>query len=139
VVGVQQVDINEVNKYGVLIYEDMEKGKIKGISEKPSIDNAPNTSAALGRYIFKPEIFDELAKISKVNGEYLITDAMINLMQKQDFYDCKFKGDHYDIGNPLGYLKANVEFGLNRDDIREGLNKYLIQISNQINSKKKKN
>ncbi len=125
VIGVQKVDASVVNRYGIIEYSDEEKGKIKGLVEKPSPDEAPSNYAGLGRYIVKPEIFDELEKLSKVNGEYLFTDAMLSLMKKQDFYDCKFKGTYYDIGNQFGYLKANIEYGLENKELKESLEKYL--------------
>ena len=119
VIGVQKVDPNVVNRYGIIDYEDEKTGKIKGLVEKPKIGELPSNYAGLGRYILKSEIFDELEKIDKVNGEYLLTDAMLRLMKKQPFYDCRFEGIYYDIGNQFGYLKANIEYGLEREDIGE--------------------
>ena len=125
VIGVQKVDPNVVNRYGIIDYEDEKTGKIKGLVEKPKIGELPSNYAGLGRYILKSEIFDELEKIDKVNGEYLLTDAMLRLMKKQPFYDCRFEGIYYDIGNQFGYLKANIEYGLEREDIRGELMKYV--------------
>lgn len=132
VIGVQQVEPNLVNRYGIIDYEDISTGKIKGLIEKPSINNAPSTKAGLGRYIVKPEIFDELAKISKVNGEYLFTDAMLSLMETQSFYDCQFKGTYFDIGHQFGYLKANIEYGLERSDIKEELIEYIEKLNKKV-------
>lgn len=131
VIGVQKVDPNSVYLYGMIAYKDEKSGKIKGIIEKPMIEKTPSYYAGLGRYILKPEIFDELEKIDKVNGEYLLTDAMLRLMKKQPFYDCKFKGTYYDIGNQFGYIKANIEYGLDREDIKEELIKYLNDWKNK--------
>ena len=129
VIGVQEVDKKLVNKYGIMIYDEEKEGKIVGLVEKPSIEEAPSNDAGLGRYIVKPEIFDELENISKSeSGEYQFTDAMLNLMKKQDFYACKFDGKYFDIGNQVGYLKANIAFGLKREDIKEDLKKYLDSI-----------
>jgi UTP--glucose-1-phosphate uridylyltransferase len=129
VIGVQQVDKELVNRYGIIAYEDFNTGKIKGLVEKPSISEAPSTFAGLGRYIVKPEIFDTLANIEKVNGEYLFTDALLSLMKQQPFYDCKYKGTYYDIGNQLGYLKANIEYALERADMGQKLQEYLNKLS----------
>ena len=72
------------------------------------------------------EIFDELENISTAsNGEYQFTDAMLNLMKKQDFYACKFDGKYFDIGSQFGYLKANVEFALKRDDLKDDMKEYI--------------
>ena len=127
VIGVQKVDKKLVYKYGIIDFENGDK--IKSIVEKPSIDEAPSNFAGLGRYIVKPEIFDELDKLEKGKGnEYQFTDSMLNLMKKQDFYACKFKGTYFDIGNQLGYLKANIAYALDRDDLKEDLLKYLKEI-----------
>ena len=127
VIGIQEVDKNLVYKYGIIEFET--ENKIKSIIEKPSIEEAPSNFAGLGRYIVKPEIFDELDKLDKGKGnEYQFTDGMLNLMNSQDFYACKFKGTYYDIGNQLGYLKANIAFALDRDDLKDELKHYLKNI-----------
>lgn len=127
VIGIQEVDKNLVYKYGIIEFET--ENKIKSIIEKPSIEEAPSNFAGLGRYIVKPEIFDELDKLDKGKGnEYQFTDGMLNLMNSQDFYACKFKGTYYDIGNQLGYLKANIAFALDRDDLKDELKQYLKNI-----------
>lgn len=128
VIGVQEVDPSIVNKYGIIEYDDFSTGKIKRIVEKPSIENAPSNHAGLGRYIVKPEIFDELEKLSTgAGGEYQFTDAMLALMSSQDFYACNFDGKYFDIGNQVGYLKANVEFALERQDIQDEFKDYLVK------------
>ena len=125
VIGVQEVDHSLVYKYGIVEYAD-EEGKIKRLIEKPSLEEAPSNDAGLGRYIVKPEIFDELDHLERGAGnEYQFSDAMLALMQKQDFYACKFDGKYFDIGNQLGYLKANVDFALDREDIKDEFFEYL--------------
>ena len=128
IIGVQEVDKDLVYKYGIIEYGENEK--IKSIVEKPKVEEAPSNVAGLGRYILKNEIFDELDNLNKgANGEYQLTDAMLNLMKKQDFYACKFKGKYFDIGNQLGYIKANIEFALDREDIKEDLKDYLHNLT----------
>lgn len=127
VIGVQEVDRNLVYKYGIIDFANGDK--IKSIVEKPSVEEAPSNFAGLGRYIVKPEIFDELDKLDRGKGnEYQFTDGMLSLMKKQDFYACKFKGTYFDIGNQLGYLKANIAYALDRDDLKEELKQYLKEI-----------
>ena len=127
VIGVQEVAKELVYKYGIIEFESDDK--IKGIVEKPSPDKAPSNYAGLGRYIVKPEIFEEIENLNPGKGnEYQFTDAMLELMKKQDFRACKFKGTYLDIGNQFGYLKANILFGLERDDIKDDLRKFLNQI-----------
>ena len=130
VIGVQEVDPSLAYKYGIIDYEDIDTGKIKTIIEKPKNEEAPSNHAGLGRYIVKPEIFDELENLSKgAGGEYQFTDAMKALMEKQDFYACKFNGKYFDIGSQMGYLKANVEFALNREDLKEETKAYIKKLN----------
>lgn len=133
VIGVQEVDKSLVNKYGIIKYAD-ENGKIIGLVEKPSVEDAPSNHAGLGRYIVKPEIFDELDNLEIIEGEeQKFTDAMESLMKKQDFYACMFKGQYFDIGSQFGYIKANIEYALDREDIKDDLIEYLNQrVNNDI-------
>lgn len=129
VIGVQEIDPELAYKYGIIEYDNKDTGKIKTIIEKPKNEDAPSNHAGLGRYIVKPEIFDELEKLSKGAGnEYQFTDAMKALMEKQEFYACKFDGKYFDIGSQLGYLKANLEFALKRDDLKNDVKKYIKSV-----------
>lgn len=124
VIGCLEVDKNTVNRYGIIDFESGDK--IKTIVEKPSVESAPSNWAGLGRYIVKPEIFNVLETLSRGHGgEYQFTDAMKELMQIQDFYACKINGKYYDTGNKLEYIKANIDFALEREELEDGLSDYL--------------
>lgn len=128
VIGVQEVDPSLVYKYGIVSYENDDL-KIKTIVEKPKVEEAPSNHAGLGRYIVSKKVFDELAVLKKgYGGEYQFVDAMLALMSKEDFYACKFKGQYYDVGNQLGYIKANIDFALDREDLKEGLEEHIKKL-----------
>lgn len=133
VIAVQEVRKEDVSKYGIISYKDQDKLLIDKIIEKPNVNDAPSLDAGLGRYIVKPEIFDELDNLKLQNNEYIFTNALLSLMDKQDFYACKFDGKYFDIGNQYGYIKANVEFALDREDLKEDMGKYIKDLSNKIN------
>ncbi len=131
VIGIQEVDPSVVSRYGIISYADRNTGKIASIIEKPKMEEAPSTSAGLGRYIVKPEIFDVLRELKAgANNEYQFTDAMLHLMKTQDFYACPFHGTYYDIGNQLGYVKANIAYALDRKELQEDLKEYMSTILN---------
>lgn len=134
VIGVQQVPHELTYKYGIVSLKDTDTLKIDGLVEKPNVEDAPSDLAGLGRYILKPEIFKilETLKTGK-GGEYQLTDAMQILMNEQPFYGCKFKGTYYDIGSQLGYLKANIMFALDREDLKEQLLEFMKGILNEKN------
>jgi len=128
IVGVQEVPREEAPKYGIIV-PGRTKGhytEMKGIVEKPSIDELPSTYAGLGRYILKPEIFD-IIKRSKphANGEVYITDAILETIDIDGVYAYDFEGRRYDIGDKEGYLEATVEYALRDEKLREGFVKYL--------------
>ena len=132
VIGVQEVPHDLTCKYGIISLQDENTLQIRGLVEKPNPEDAPSNLAGLGRYILKPEIFDELEKIKPhKNGEYLLTDAITSLMGKQAFYAAKFEGTYYDIGNKLGYLKANIAYAIDTEiiaDLKEFMNNIIKEI-----------
>jgi UTP--glucose-1-phosphate uridylyltransferase len=97
--------------------------------EKPSLEEAPSNLAIMGRYIITPEIFRILEKQEPgKNGEIQLTDALNTLGGMQDIYAFEFEGKRYDVGDKLGFLKATVEFALEREDLKESFSEYLKQI-----------
>lgn len=129
VIGIQEVERSIVSCYGIISYEDETTRKIKNIVEKPKIEEAPSTSAGLGRYIVKPEIFKKIDELKMGTGnEYQFTDAMLLLMQEQPFYACPFSGTYYDTGSHFGFLKANIAYALMKTDFKESLLNYMLEM-----------
>jgi len=130
VVAVKNVPRKETSKYGILdIGED--KGdtvSIKGLVEKPNPEDAPSTLSIIGRYILQPEIFEHLSVFEKGAGnEIQLTDAMAKMLGKQEFHGLRFKGDHFDCGSRLGFIAANLAYGLNDPEIGESVKEILKQ------------
>ncbi|MDO5724920.1 MAG: UTP--glucose-1-phosphate uridylyltransferase GalU [Tissierellia bacterium] len=128
VLGVQEVDESDINKYGIIDYEKIEEDTffVNDMIEKPKLENAPSNKAILGRYVLTPEIFDILENQKPgVGGEIQLTDAIRNLLDIQKVYAYQFEGKRYDTGSKIGYLKAIVEFALVREDLSEEFEQYL--------------
>jgi UTP--glucose-1-phosphate uridylyltransferase len=121
VIAVEEVAPELVSRYGVV-----EVGKPAGeaftitrMVEKPASD-PPSNLAIAGRYILQPEIFSMLEhQTGGAGGEIQLTDAMIALLAEQPFFGCRFKGTTFDCGDRVGFLMANVVYGLERPDIGE--------------------
>ncbi|WP_062206532.1 UTP--glucose-1-phosphate uridylyltransferase GalU [Aureimonas sp. AU12] len=121
VISVEQCDPKETNKYGIVGRgSDVGNGfKIDGMVEKPKPEEAPSNFFISGRYILQPEIFDILSTQEKGAGnEIQLTDGMLKLAQKQDFFGYHFTGRTFDCGSKEGFIQANVAFALWRHDIR---------------------
>ena len=128
IIGVQKVNKNEVNKYGIISgnYITDSIYKIDDMIEKPPVESAPSNIAIVGRYIITPEIFDLIDKVEPgAQGEIQLTDALLGLIKNQDMYAYIFEGKRYDIGNKLGYLEAIVDFALEREELKDDFQKYL--------------
>ncbi len=131
IIGVQTVEKNQVNKYGII--DGIKVGEnlyeVKDLVEKPSIDEAPSNVAIMGRYILTPDIFDMIEQTPPGKGnEIQLTDALNLLNQKKEIYAYEFEGKRYDTGDKLGYLIATVEYALRNDDLSDDFREYLKKL-----------
>ncbi|MDF2986119.1 MAG: UTP-glucose-phosphate uridylyltransferase [Eubacterium sp.] len=128
ILGVQKVPLQDVSKYGIIAGNQIDERvyKVKGLVEKPDVEQTPSNVAMLGRYIISPRIFEflEKAKPGK-GGEIWLTDALEELMQNEAMYAYDFEGDRFDVGDRIGFLKATVEFALKRDDLSSDFTGFL--------------
>jgi UTP--glucose-1-phosphate uridylyltransferase len=130
VVAIEEVPMERVNKYGVLdIQED--KGRlvsVKGLVEKPKVEDAPSNLTVIGRYVLMPEVLTHLAKLEKgAGGEVQLTDAMAKLIGTQPFHGLRYEGRRFDCGDKIGFLEAQIAFALERPDLAAAVRKFLPQ------------
>jgi UTP--glucose-1-phosphate uridylyltransferase len=96
--------------------------EVDGMIEKPKPGTAPSNLSITGRYVLQPEIFKILETQERgAGGEIQLTDAMIGLSKTQKFYGIEFEGERHDCGSKAGFLRANIAYAMQRDDLREGL------------------
>lgn len=136
ILGVQEVPINDVSKYGIVKGMPIEDGvyKVKDLIEKPKVEEAPSNIAILGRYIITPQIFDILDNtVPGKGGEIQLTDALRVLIQNEAMYAYNFEGRRYDVGDKLGFLEATVEFALKREELKKPFMEYLLTIKENPN------
>ncbi|MBC5625034.1 UTP--glucose-1-phosphate uridylyltransferase GalU [Clostridium sp. NSJ-49] len=132
VLGVQTVDPNDVNKYGIVggIHIEDRVYKVKNLVEKPAVEEAPSNVAILGRYIITPRIFEILEETKPgKGGEIQLTDALLQLVKEEAMYAYDFEGRRYDVGDKLGFLQATVEYALRKPELRDGFIEYLKSLS----------
>ncbi|MDR3216402.1 MAG: UTP--glucose-1-phosphate uridylyltransferase [Clostridiaceae bacterium] len=129
VIGVQEMPEEIARRCGVMI-PGKSKGKyheVRDIMEKPGAGiPLPSKLTSLGRFVLSPDIFDFIDRTpSSKNGEIYLTDALALQAKHSGVFAYEFEGKRYDIGNKLGYIIANIEFGLKNPETAEGLKAYL--------------
>lgn len=115
IIAVEEVPWEQVPRYGVVgVGKDIGNAfEIGGMVEKPQRESAPSNLIISGRYILQPAIFKKIEQQGRgAGGEIQLTDAMIQLLAEQPFYGLKFHGTTYDCGDKIGFLMANVAYGL---------------------------
>ncbi|HEY4250066.1 MAG TPA: UTP--glucose-1-phosphate uridylyltransferase GalU [Roseomonas sp.] len=120
VVAIEEVPLERVNRYGVLdIEKDMGRlVSVKGLVEKPPVEEAPSNLTIIGRYVLMPEVIAHLAKMEKgAGGEVQLTDSMAKLIGHQPFHGVRYEGRRFDCGDKAGFLEAQVAFALKRPDL----------------------
>lgn len=135
IVGVQEQPREECPKYGVVVPGKV-KGKyteLLGFKEKPKLEELPSQLTSLGRFILTPDIFKYIEKTPAAqNGEVYLPTAIELLSKDMSVYAYEFDGRRYDIGDKLGYVTANIEYGLRNEEISAGLKTYLKGIIQQL-------
>jgi UTP--glucose-1-phosphate uridylyltransferase len=124
VIAVEEVPADMTHQYGICGV-GQRSGKmfeVDGMIEKPKPGTAPSNLSITGRYVLQPEIFKILETQERgAGGEIQLTDAMIGLSKTQKFYGIEFEGERHDCGSKAGFLRANIAYAMQRDDLREGL------------------
>lgn len=128
VVALEEVDPAKAGLYGIVTGRPVDDNLclVEDLIEKPKPGEAPTNLAIAARYVFTPEIFEYLARMSPGrNGEIQLTDAMRLMLRDRAIYGLKFDGRRFDIGNKLDFLKTNVEFGLAHPELGKDFRQFL--------------
>ena len=121
-VSVLEVPHEEVSSYGV-ITPGLRRGaltEVRGLVEKPRIEDAPSNLIVSGRYILQPEVMRTLeGQEAGAGGEIQLTDAMARMIGTQPFHAVTFAGNRYDCGSKVGFIEATLAIALEREDLRD--------------------
>lgn len=137
VVAVQEVSGKDISKYGVVAIKKQFSPnlfQVKELVEKPPASQAPSNLAIVGRYVLSPQIFDAIDELNVGSaGEIELTDGIQNLLfSGEKVFAYKIQGTRYDIGDPLGYIKANLAYALRSPQYAEEMNQYLAQLDSDM-------
>ncbi len=141
-VAAMEVPREKTSSYGVLDIDPSESSdcgnlvRVKGMVEKPNIDEAPSTLAVIGRYIVTPSVLNTLnTQTTGSGGEIQLTDAIAaEIAAGRPVHGLKFEGKRFDCGSKAGFLQATVSFALAREELRGELSGYLRDIVSNLDA-----
>ena len=129
-VAVMDVPRDQTDAYGIVTPGD-DDGRVvdvRGLVEKPKPAEAPSTIAVVGRYIIAPEVFATLDSHERgTGGEIQLTDALAKQIGRMPFKGLRFSGERFDCGSKLGFLQANIAFGLAKDELEADLRDWVVR------------
>ena len=128
VIAVKEVPDESIPSLGIVENKPITAtlSQITGMVEKPALEEAPSNLAIIGRYVLTPQIFDALERVGPgARGEIQLTDGISTLLSTESVYAYRFPGVHFDIGTPLGLLKASVYAALQRENLSAEFRKWI--------------
>ena len=131
VIAVREVPDERVPSLGIVDAKllDGDVYEVAGLVEKPNLRDAPSNLAIIGRYVLTPQVFEALQNTpAGAIGEIQITDAISELLSTQKVYAYRFPGDHFDVGTPLGLLKASAYAALQRENLAGDFKEWLSTV-----------
>lgn len=131
VIAVETVPSENTSSYGIVAIDEA-TGRINQIVEKPAPEEAPSNLAVVGRYLLDSSIFDKLEQTGRgAGGEIQLTDAIADLLPESEVFAYPFTGERFDCGSKLGYLQANVAFGIAHDELGVAFTGFLNEITDR--------
>lgn len=121
---VEAVPDHLVDQYGIVDVEaSPEEGEsivMQGIVEKPAVGTAPSNLSVVGRYVLPAKIMQLLEQTPKGAGnEIQLTDAIAALQKLESVEAYRMKGQTFDCGSKIGYLKAVLHYGVEHPKLGE--------------------
>ena len=134
VIATMEVFGDDISKYGNIGVKDEENGviEVNAILEKPSINDALSNYAVIGRYVIAGGIMDKLKALKPKQGELSFTDVLDELAANGNLLASCFEGKRYDVGDKLGYVKANVEFALKNAEVCADVKEYIKNLAKEL-------
>jgi len=127
-VAVMNVPEDQTGSYGIVTpgADDGRVVDVKGLIEKPAPADAPSNIAVVGRYIIAPQVFETLSSQERgASGEIQLTDALAKQIGSAPFHGLRFSGERFDCGSKLGFLQANLAFGMSNTDLAPDLKAWM--------------
>ena len=127
VIAIEEIPIERAGYHGIIKGERIRDNiyRIEDMFEKP--EEPVSNLAIIVRYILTSDIFDYLKELKEgYGGEIQLTDALRNMvLDGKEVYAYLYPGRRFDIGNKLDWLKANIELGLEDDEVGNELKDWM--------------
>jgi len=134
-IAIREVEPEEVSRGGVVRISGFADGRdsplfrVAGVVEKPTLENAPSRFSVAGRYILEPAIFEAIRHtLPDAKGEIQLTGALNQLCSRNRVYGLRVEGTHYNVGEPFGFLMANLEISMSNPQLQPALQAYLRRL-----------
>ncbi|MET3696186.1 UTP--glucose-1-phosphate uridylyltransferase [Bacillus oleivorans] len=130
ILGCEDVPQHDVSKYGIVQFSEKigELYQVSSLIEKPAAEEAPSTQAIVGRYILTPAIFGQIEYVKPDrNCEIQLTEAIDRLIEIEPVHSYQIRGNRYDVGDKLGFIKATIDFALKKPELKDQLMSYIKQ------------
>jgi UTP--glucose-1-phosphate uridylyltransferase len=131
VLAVQEVPLEQVNRYGIVAGEPAGERlvKVAQMVEKPSPEKAPSRLGVAGRYVLTPTVFDCIANQPRGSGgEIQLTDGIAQLIPTEGVHAYLYEGKRFDCGSKIGFLEASVAFALKHEEVGPAFREYLRSV-----------
>ena len=129
VISAQEVDREEVYKYGIVEFKQGSEKELGALVEKPSVEEAKTNLASYGRFVLTPKLFNYLDPAKVVQGrEFNFSEAIHEMAQNEKVLVEKVDGEWLTTGDPVNMLKASIKYALSRDEYRDGIMKFMKDI-----------
>jgi UTP--glucose-1-phosphate uridylyltransferase len=130
IIAVEHVPDEKTSSYGIIKGEEVNRSlyRLSDVIEKPTLSEAPSRLGIVGRYVMPADLFDCIKRVPRsTRSELQLTDAIRLLLNERPVYAYVLDGVRYDAGDKIGYLKAVIDFALERDDLKRELLEYLAK------------
>ena len=131
---VEAVPDHLVDQYGIVdVAHSPKEGEsivMQGIVEKPVVDKAPSNLSVVGRYVLPAKIMQLLEQTPKGAGnEIQLTDAIAALQKLENVEAYRMKGQTFDCGSKIGYLKAVLHYGVEHPKLGEEFKQLIKELN----------
>lgn len=131
---VEAVPDHLVDQYGIVdVASSPVEGEsivMKGIVEKPAVGSAPSNLSVVGRYVLPAKIMQLLEQTPKGAGnEIQLTDAIAALQKLENVEAYRMKGQTFDCGSKIGYLKAVLHYAVEHPKLGEEFKQLIKELN----------